>query len=413
LTSQHSDIAIIGTGPAGLVTALSVAAKGFNVALVGRRPIADPARPDTRTIALFEPSIELLKNIDAWEACSADGTALRGIRIIDDTGGLIRGPEILFDASDIEREAFGYNIPNEHLISALFFCTQKLDNITFIETQGVVRVEPGKDQVEITLKEGETHITKLLAAADGRNSICREAAGIEVKRWSYPQIAVVCNFEHTGSHDNISTEFHRKAGPFTTVPMADTGNRASAYMSSLVWVETPDEANRIKALNEAGYILEMEKRLQGLLGDVKSIGPRASFPLSGMTAKLYAKNRVALVGETAHVVPPIGAQGLNLSFRDAAHLADCTQSVFCDENSDPGVQSVLDAYHDARRSDVEGRAWGIDLLNRALISKHYPMQFARGLGLHAISAMPAIKKQLMREGMKAGDSLPSLMRASG
>jgi len=408
--SQNSDIAIIGTGPAGLVTALSVAAKGFDVALIGRRPVADPERPDTRTIALFEPSIELLKNIGAWEACSADGTALRGIRIVDDTGGLIRGPEILFDAHDIEREAFGYNIPNEHLIAALFACTEKLDNISFVETQGVVRVVPGKDEVEISLKEDTTHNTRLLAAADGRNSISREAAGIEVKRWPYPQIAVVCNFEHTGDHDNISTEFHRKAGPFTTVPMGDPGTGTkNTYMSSLVWVETPEEANRLKALNDAGYILEMEKRLQGLLGDVLAIGPRASFPLSGMTAKLYAKNRVALVGETAHVVPPIGAQGLNLSFRDAAHLADCVGA----GKSDPGNQSVLDAYHDARRPDVEGRAWGIDLLNRALISKHYPMQLARGLGLQVISSMPAIKKQLMREGMKAGDSLPSLMRASG
>ena len=124
-----------------------------------------------------------------------------------------------------------------------------------------------------------------------------------------------------------------------------------------------------------------------------------------MTAKDFAKNRVALVGEAAHVIPPIGAQGLNLSFRDAAYLADCVTG-----HDDPGVRSVMDKYNDARRADVESRTWGIDMLNWALISKHYPMQFARGVGLHMLSALPALKHAAMREGMKVADKLPSLMR---
>ena len=125
-----------------------------------------------------------------------------------------------------------------------------------------------------------------------------------------------------------------------------------------------------------------------------------------MTAKCFAQNRVALIGEAAHVVPPIGAQGLNLSFRDGAYRADCVSG----EKSDPGGQAVMDAYNDARRLDVSSRAWGIDLLNRALISKHYPMKLMRGLGLHMLSNLPTLKHAAMREGMKTGDELPSLMR---
>ena len=240
---SDSEIAIIGTGPAGLVTALAVASKGFDVALIGRRPVADPDRPDTRTIALFEGAIALLKNIGAWDGCSRAQTPLRAIRIIDDTGHLFRAPEILFEASDIGRDVFGHNIPNAHLIAALFECVENHDNLRFIETSEVVRVRPFDDRVEIGLDDGTTHTTRLLAAADGRHSISREAAGIEVKRWDYPQTAIVCNFTHTLGHDNISTEFHRRPGPFTTVPMGGTGigdigeGHVSRYMSSLVWVK--------------------------------------------------------------------------------------------------------------------------------------------------------------------------------
>ena len=293
MTSPTSDIAIIGTGPAGLVTALAVAQKGFDVALIGRRPTPDPERPDTRTIALFEGALGLLKNLDAWNAVAKDSNPLRAIRIIDDTGNLFRAPEILFDARDIDRQAFGQNVPNAHLIDVLFELALGDANISFVETEGVIAVDTGGgghgdggggdagEHVSISLKDGSSHLTKLVAAADGRNSICREAASIDVKRWSYPQTATVCNFEHSLPHDDISTEFHRKAGPFTTVPMghvghvghvgeagSDTGTVTSSgapshHMSSLVWVETPEEANRLKALNDAGYIVEMEKRLQG------------------------------------------------------------------------------------------------------------------------------------------------------
>ena len=375
--------------------------------------------------------------IGAWDGCSRAQTPLRAIRIIDDTGHLFRAPEILFEASDIGRDVFGHNIPNAHLIAALFECVENHDNLRFIETSEVVRVRPFDDRVEIGLDDGTTHTTRLLAAADGRHSISREAAGIEVKRWDYPQTAIVCNFTHTLGHDNISTEFHRRPGPFTTVPMGGTGigdigeGHVSRYMSSLVWVETPGEANRLKALDDKGYIAEMEVRLQGLLGSVTSIGPRAMFPLSGMTAHEFAKNRIALIGEAAHVVPPIGAQGLNLSFRDAAYLADCTlgvialdanelktgvlsaSSISVEEKTDPGAPSVMDAYNDARRRDVSSRAWGIDLLNRALISEHYPMQFARGFGLHMLSALPALRHAAMRAGMTADGTPPSLMRDHG
>jgi 2-octaprenyl-6-methoxyphenol hydroxylase len=182
--------------------------------------------------------------------------------------------------------------------------------------------------------------------------------------------------------------------------------------SSLVWVETREEAQRLAGLGEEDFRTALETRLQGLLGSVGGIGARALYPLSGLEAEVFGRNRVALVGEAGHVVPPIGAQGLNLGLRDGAALADCIADALR-EGRDPGGAETLAAYTRARRPDVSSRVLAIDILNRSLISGLVPVHLARGLGLHALRAIGPLRRLVMREGLDYAHARPTLMQPGG
>ncbi|MEM8744417.1 MAG: UbiH/UbiF family hydroxylase [Pseudomonadota bacterium] len=402
MTRSDYDALVVGAGPAGLTAALALAKSGMRTAVAGPPFSPDPKRPDTRTTALLRASVALLRNIGVWDACQPDAAALDIIRIIDDTGRLARAPEVAFDSKEIGGGPFGYNIPNTALVAALYAHADTLPNLDVIETTAATKIEPDADAVTVTLAEGRSISARLVAGADGRKSLCRDAAGLSTTSWSYPQVALACNFEHSDPHGNASNEFHRPAGPFTTVPLP--GNA-----SSLVWVETAQEAERLVALSEERFATEIEERSFGCLGAVTSVGPRASFPLSGMRVRGFAARRIALVGEAAHVIPPIGAQGLNLGFRDAAVLAECAQSGV-ESSGDTGSGATLGAYDRSRRADVDSRTLAVDLLNRSLISGFVPLHVARGIGLHLLAGLSPLRRMVMREGIAPQFGLPKLMR---
>jgi len=395
------NVAVVGAGPAGLTTAISLASVGYRTAIAGPPYNPDPSQPETRTTALLQASVRLLQNTGVWQLCENDATPLEMIRLIDDTGRLLRAPEVTFDCNELGGEPFGYNIPNTALVSALYQRAGSLSGLTLIETAGATKVEPGETHVCITLAEGQKFTAALLAAADGRKSLCRDAASIGTKHWSYPQKALAFNFSHSEPHKNCSNEFHRPAGPFTTVPLP--GNN-----SSLVWVETPEEADHLLSLSAPAIIEIMEERLQGLLGTIVDIGPRGAFPLTGMSVERYASNRIALIGEAAHVIPPIGAQGLNLGFRDAAALAGCVSDY--SQLNDAGADKVLQTYGLSRRNDVSSRTFAVDLFNRSLISDYLPVHAARGLGLHMMNSIGPLRRLFMREGLASNSRLPKLMQ---
>lgn len=391
------DVGIVGTGPAGLAAALALAGLGLRVVAVGMAP----GRPDTRTAALFTGSVRLLVNLGAWEDCRAASEPMRGIRIVDDMGALLRAPEVTFMAPEAGLDCFGYNVPNAALIEALRRQVNAHPAITLIEA-GVEDISIASGSVELRLSNGSRLGVGLVVGADGRNSLCRRAAGIGVRTWGYEQSALTCTFFHQRPHDGISTEFHRPAGPLTVVPSPER-------TSSLVWVERPAAAGRLGELDEADFRQALEVRLQGLLGTIERIGPRGVFPLSGLAAKATGSSRVALVGEAAHVIPPIGAQGLNLGLRDVAILTDCVAQAVR-HSGDVGAPAVMQAYSAARRFDVASRIWTIDLLNRSLLSQFLPVQAVRGFGLHLLKAIAPARRLAMREGLAPSFVAPRLMQ---
>ena len=397
------DAAVVGTGPAGLAAALALAWSGVEVALIGPAPTSASLGRETRTTALFGGSIDFLRHIGVWDDLEDGAEALSGLRLVDDTGGLLRAPETLFQSDEIGRAAFGYNIANATLVRALFARVVARSGIPFIDGT-VTSVSHEDDGVMLAIADGRTSRARLVVAADGRQSLCRSAAGISAEAWSYPQSAITTLFAHARPHGGISTELHRRAGPLTTVPMR--GN-----VSSLVWVDTPAEATRLAGLGKQEFGRELETRLGGFLGAIGDIGPRATFPLSGLSAKPLAHNRTVLIGEAGHVLPPIGAQGLNLGFRDAAWVADIAGTAKR-ELRDIGGNDVLRAYDTARSGDVATRTLAIDLLNRSLFTGLLPFDVLRGAGLALVGAIGPLRRMVMREGMEPSGRVPRLLEAA-
>lgn len=397
---SDTDAVVIGSGPAGMAAALALASTGCRTVCAGLSFAASAA--DTRTTALLQPSVRFLENLGVWRYCRDFAAPLDGVRLLDDTGQLFRAPETAFHYSEAGDSPFGFNIANTHLAGALASAMKDASALAMEETAGAEIGDIGREGIGVELSPGHSLRARLVAAADGRNSASRAAAGIGARTWSYHQGAIACGFTHSAAHDNFSNEFHRPGGPFTTVPLP--GNA-----SSLVWVERAGECARLMSLDEAAFASAMEQRLHGILGRVESIGPRAAFPLSGLAPSVFARNRVALVGEAAHVLPPIGAQGLNLGFRDAAALAEIAGNALA-AGEDPGGDKAMRAYHRARRGDVLLRSAAVDMLNRSLLSSLAPVHAARGAGLRLLKTIGPLRRFVMRQGISAQNGLPGLMR---
>lgn len=401
MSEKQSDMmhraAVVGGGPAGLVAALLLARAGAAVT-----HFAPPmAHGDTRTTALLQGSVALLEALDVWAAVREKAAALNVMRLIDATGRLIRAPEVSFDSNEMGHAPFGYNVRNADLVAVLAAHTAANARITTVALP-VNAVDVRDDHVALACAGADTHKAGLVAAADGRNSMCRAAAGIAVSHKPYDQTALAFDITHTLDHGHVSTEFHTQTGPFTFVPLP-------GHASSIVWVVRPAEAARLMALDDAAIMEEVRRCSFAFLGDITSVGPRAAFPLGMASAYVMGKNRIALVGEAGHVVPPIGAQGLNLGFRDAAALADVVEDALA-AGRDPGGPQALADYDGRRKADVASRAMTIDLLNRSVLSPFLPVQAARGAGLYALSKIGALRRLAMNLGMNPPGKPPRLMR---
>ena len=388
---------VVGGGPAGLTAAISLAEGGVHTALVGLRP----AKADNRTTALLAGSVAALDTLGVWSMCAEKAAPLRTMRIVDDTGRLWRAPEVKFSADEIGLDAFGYNIENRHLIDALVKRARNLPALTIVEDK-VVTVSSQSDSVVVSLKGDKPLRAKIVAGADGRQSLCRAAAGITSDERRYSQNAMTLCLSHSRSHHNTSTEFHTPSGPFTLVPLP--GNR-----SSLVWVLDPDAADELAVLDDLSLAVRIEQAAHSILGKLTVEPGRGMFPLAVSTARRLAGERIALVGEAAHVLAPIGAQGLNLGLRDAATIAELVVAAHR-AGRDIGGADVTSRYDRMRRTDVGSRTLAINLLNRSLLSDFLPVQSARGLGLYLLDRIGPLRRAVMREGVAPAAGQPRLMR---
>ena len=394
-TLSEYDVIVAGAGPVGSIAAIALARGGFSVALVGPQPKGD----DRRTTALMLPALDYLEQLGLPRFSSGETAPLEVMRIIDATQRLVRSAPVTFRAAEIGAERFGVNIPNSVLLKVLQEAVEAEARISRVDAM-VAEWQLGDDRARAELSNGRVASACLSVAADGRASPAREAAGISVAKRDYPQSALVLNFAHSRGHGFVSTEFHTETGPCTQVPLP--GDR-----SSLVWLVSPEMAVELAGLGDAELSARIEDRMQSILGKVEVEPGRQIYPMSALLPSTMAANRVLLVGEAAHVFPPIGAQGMNLGIRDVCDLVEVALS----NRDDPGSEKALSAYRSARRLDVLARQTAVNSLNMALLSDLLPAQIARSSGLGLLASISPLREFVMREGMQPGSGFARI--ASG
>ncbi|PIE12667.1 MAG: 2-octaprenyl-6-methoxyphenyl hydroxylase [Rhodobacterales bacterium] len=395
--SQY-DIVVSGGGVAGLTAAAVFGTAGFSVLCVDPTPPIterDAEGSDLRTTAFLQPSQQLLDEAGLWDRLASHATELQIMRIVD-AGGAEPEPRLTkdFNASDISEKPFGWNLPNWLLRREMVARLAEIDNVTFRPGTATSGLFTREGEARVILSNSEQVSTRLVVAADGRNSTMREAANIAVTTTRYGQKALAFAVTHSIPHKNVSTEIHRSGGPFTLVPLPDYDGQPS---SAIVWMERGDEVARLAALDPPAFESEMNRRSCGLFGPLTLVSRRTVWPIISQVADRMYGQRLALVAEAAHVVPPIGAQGLNMSLGDMRVLRDLAVS----DPDQLGSQSMLQSYHRKRHLEIKVRVAGIDLLNRASMIQARPLRNLRAAGLNAIYSLAPVRKTMMQMGLGA------------
>jgi 2-octaprenyl-6-methoxyphenol hydroxylase len=392
------DILISGGGIAGLTAACAFGNAGLSVLCV------DPTAPvtvrtaegaDLRSTAFLQPAQALLERTGLWARLAPHAMPLQTMRIID-AGGADAAPRLTrnFDAAEISDQPFGWNLPNWLLRREMLAHLEGLPNVEFrpgIGTDGLLTRDA---DARVRLTDGSHVNARLVIAADGRASPIRRSADIGVRTARYGQKALAFAVTHPIPHGNVSTEIHRSGGPFTLVPLPDQDGMPS---SAIVWMERGGEAQRLAALDEASFNAEASARSCHVLGPLTLTTQRSVWPIISQIADRYSAQRIALIAEAAHVMPPIGAQGLNTSLADLRALLALVEA----SPETLGDAAMMDAYHRARHSDVALRMRGIDLLNRASMMDAQPLRDLRAMGLNALHTLAPVRRGLMRLGLGA------------
>ncbi|APX89290.1 2-octaprenyl-6-methoxyphenyl hydroxylase [Brevirhabdus pacifica] len=401
---RQTDVLISGGGIAGLTAAAAFGSAGYAVICVDPAPqVTEAEAPgaDLRTTALLQPARALLRRAGVWDRLLPHASALRVMRIVD-AGGEEAAPRATcdFESRDLSEDTpFGWNFPNWLLRRELLARLNELPHVTLLPGTATRDVLTREAHAHVTLSQGAPVRARLLIAADGRESRVREALGITARVTRYGQKALTFAVGHDRPHDNVSTEVHRTGGPFTLVPLPDHEGRPR---SAVVWMESGPEAQRLASLDVAEFEALMTERSAGVLGPLRLIGPRGLWPIVSQIAERLTAQRSALIAEAAHVVPPIGAQGLNMSIGDIALLLDLA----LESGGDPGSDDVLDAYQRRRWPELRARVAGVDLLNRASMAGAPILRDGRLKGLELIHGLAPVRTGLMRLGLGAGAEAP-------
>ncbi len=403
--ADDAELVIAGGGLNGMMLAVACGGAGLATIVIDRQDPAAMAAAslDGRSSAIAYGSRLVFDGIGLWPEIAGDAEPIREIRVADDDSPLFLhyDPRELAPGTD-NNAPLGYIVENRVLRRALLRRAATLPSLRLLAPQGVTAMEASETGASVMLADGTRLRTRLVVAADGKDSPLRQAAGIRTVEWRYEQTGIVTTVAHQHPHGGIAVEHFLPAGPFAILPM--TGNR-----SSIVWTEHAALAPRLLALPETEFAAELRARFGDFLGTVEPIGPRWAYPLALMQAERYVARRLALVGEAAHVIHPIAGQGLNIGIRDIAALAE----LIVDARRlglDIGDPAGLETYQRWRRADALLLAAVTDGLNRLFSNTVAPVRLVRDVGLAMVNRLPPLKRLLMRHAMGLLGDRPRLAR---
>lgn len=389
--SETTDIFISGGGIAGLSAAAALADLGLSVVLADPAPPRNAAADDLRSTAYLQPARTLFERVGLWDELAPHSTPLQTLQVIDTAG---QPPQVrtirAFEATDLSDTPFGWNVPNWRARAVLTDALSKRIDLRL--GVGFKDILQRDHDAHVTLTDGRRLRAKLVLAADGRNSPLRAQLGIGVKTQRYGQIALAFCVTHTLAHHEVSTEIYNRGGAFTLVPLADVDGVPA---SAVVWMNDARDALEIAALPETAFNTRATERSTGILGTLERVGDIGQWPVITQTAHRLTAPRAALMAEAAHVMPPIGAQGLNTSLQDVAALVDAINL----HPGDPGAAPVLAAFEKARSRDIKLRAGAIDLFNRVCQSDASGVQALRSAGLKLVHDVTPLRRAVMTAGL--------------
>lgn len=395
------DIAIVGGGPVGLTMALALARsmKGLRIALIDRRPFTVPR--DQRSWALAAGVKRIFVELGVWTGMAIGAEPVQQMKITDSGVGDISRPLFLhFEGNVAPGEPFAHLVPNglviEQLLNAL---PPEVEIVAPAEITGFA-AEPGT--ARLFLADGRVLSAPLVIAADGAQSWLRQRAGIGTINHDYRQTGLVATIAHELPHDGTAYEHFRPAGPFASLPLP--GNR-----SSLVWVESPERAAELKTWAQPGVEAEIESVMGSTLGKVTLEEPLQSFPLRLQIARSFVGDRLALIGDAAHVIHPVAGQGLNLGLKDVAALAQVAIEALR-LGQDPGAADALERYQRWRRFDTALMVAVTDGMVRLFSNDMAPVRAIRDFGMGMVDRMPPVKDFLISRASGLDRNGPKLLR---
>jgi len=415
MSRNEVDVLIAGGGFAGLTLAIALRqglGPAFAVAVAdpafGKIQLGQKSADDARASAIVAAARRLFETIGVWERVSGEAQPILDMVVTDSRLGDAVRPTFLTFAGDVEPgEPFAHMIENRLLVDALAAKAREVG--VALRTTAVANFSfpppPGEgyaQRVDVEFTNRDALAARLLVAADGARSSIRSAAGIATHGWDYGQSAIVINVTHERDHQGRAEEHFLPAGPFAILPL--TGRRCS-----IVWTETTAEAERIMALPDAAFHAELEQRFKLHLGEIRVIGARRAHPLGFFVARSFIADRIALIGDAAHVIHPIAGQGLNMGLKDVAALAE----VIVDAarlGLDPGAADVLERYQRWRRFDTMAMGLATDSLNRLFSNRSDLLRAARDVGLGLVDRLPNLKRLFIREAAGLVGEVPKLLR---
>ncbi len=400
---QRAELVIGGAGFAGLALAIALRqglGETFTVTVVDPA-LAHVRSKDPRASAIAAAARRLFEAIDVWEAVATDAQPILDMVVTDSKLENAVRPTFLTFGGEVEAgEPFAHMVENRHLVDALVAKAKEIG--IDLRAGAVTGFENTGNAIDVGLASGETISARLLVGADGAKSRIRECAGIATHGWNYAQSAIVTTVAHERAHNGRAEEHFLPAGPFAILPL--TGKRCS-----IVWTEDTREAERIIALPDDEFHAELEKRFGLQLGDLEIVGPRRAFPLGLFTARRFIADRLALIGDAAHIIHPIAGQGLNMGLRDVAALAEAIADA-ARLGLDIGAPDVLERYQRWRRFDTMTMGIATDGLNRLFSNHSDVLRLARDIGLGLVERMPALKRVFIREAAGFSGDVPKLLK---